>query len=228
MEDGPAEDAGIQAGDIITRVEGRSLFEPLGGDAESDFDLDASVPVQRLLAIARELDPGESITVEYLRNGEARRATLEVQDLSRAWGVEVREAIRPQMEQLREQLREQRFDLDRFRLELPDVDVPVRVFERERAIQGLGVGRYGLGLTELTPGLADYFGAEQGVLVSDVDEDSALGLEPGDVILRIGDREVTTLAGVRRILGSYTADEQVTVRVRRRGAEVDVLGRLGG
>jgi hypothetical protein len=62
MEDGPAEDAGIQAGDIITRVDGRSLFEPLGGDAESDFDLDASVPVQRLLAIARELDRTSTAT----------------------------------------------------------------------------------------------------------------------------------------------------------------------
>jgi len=66
------------------------------------------------------------------------------------------------------------------------------------------------------------------VLISDIDEDSPLGLRPGDVILRVGDREATSPERVRRILESYGDDESVTFRVRRQGSELDVLGRLGG
>jgi len=52
-------------------------------------------------------------------------------------------------------------------------------------------------------GLADYFGTSEGVLVSDVHEDSTLGLEPGDVILDIDGREAIDPAQVRRILERF-------------------------
>jgi hypothetical protein len=225
MDEGPAAEAGIQEGDIITRVDGQSLFEPLPGDDEENFDLDASIPVQRLLAIAGNLDPGESVEVQYLRGDQTRTATVEVEDLAGAWGAfgrTLRAEIMPQMDVLREQLREQSFDLDRTR---PNV----RVFQdRMRVSPGFGVARYGLDMIELTPGLGTYFGTEQGVLISDIDEDSPLGLRPGDVILRVGDREATSPERVRRILESYGDDESVTFRVRRQGSELDVLGRLGG
>jgi len=225
MDEGPADDAGIREGDIITHIDGRSLLEALGGDAEEDFDLDESIPVQRLLAITRELEPGESVDVRYLRDGQPMTATVDVQDLGAQWsgfGRDIREQIRPQMEQLRQQLREQRVDVDRQR-------------ERVRALDGFdpfvvspGMARYGLHLTELTPGLGEYFGTDQGVLVTDVDEDSALGLQAGDVLLRVGDREATSPQRVLRILSSYGDEEAVTFRVLRRGSEVDVQGRLDG
>jgi S1-C subfamily serine protease len=229
MDDGPADDAGIREGDIITHVDGRSLLQPLDRDVEEDFDLDVSIPVQRLLAIARELEPGESVEVGFLRDGQAQTATVEVEDLAaawRAWGrgmqADVRTRIQPQMEALRQQLQEQSVNVERARER-------VRVLnDREPFVVTRTTARYGLSLTELTPGLGDYFGTEQGVLVTDVDADSQLGLRPGDVILRIGDREASSPDRVRRVLGSYTADESVTFRVRRQGSEIDVLGRLGG
>ena len=85
LEDGPADDAGIREDDVITRIDGQSLFDPLPGDAEDDFDLDESIPVQRLLAIARQLEPGQEAEIEYLRDGEARSTSVEAEDLSESW-----------------------------------------------------------------------------------------------------------------------------------------------
>jgi serine protease Do len=92
----------------------------------------------------------------------------------------------------------------------------------------LGSSRYGLELIELNEGLGDYFGTSEGVLVTGLDEDSTLGLRPGDVILRVGDRDVTTPDRVLRLLGTYEDGEEVTFRVRRNGSEMSVMGRLGG
>jgi hypothetical protein len=224
MEEGPAAEAGLQEGDIITAVNGQSLLQALEPDVEQGFDLDQSVPVQRLLAIASRLELGESVEVRYLRDGQPRTATVEVQELGAAWNgwaQDFRNELQPQMERLRSQMRDQGFDLQgqRDALRAPgNRDQPFFV--------GPGLVRYGIRVTELTPGLAEYFGTEEGVLVTDVDDDSTLGLQAGDVILRIGDRDATTPERVRRLLATYDDGESVNLRVRRRGTEVDVLGRL--
>lgn len=85
-------------------------------------------------------------------------------------------------------------------------------------------GRFGLELRKLNPDLASYFSADEGVLVLDVEEDSTLGLKPGDVILRIGDRDVEDVGDVNRILASYDEDESVTFTIMRNGAQARVEG----
>ena len=93
----------------------------------------------------------------------------------------------------------------------------------------LGMGHiHGIDLMEMKPGLASYFGTENGLLVTNVNEDSTLGLEPGDVILRIGDRDATSARRVRRILSTYDEDEEVTLHIMRDHDEITVTGRLGG
>jgi S1-C subfamily serine protease len=86
----------------------------------------------------------------------------------------------------------------------------------------------GLALVGLNPGLAEYFGATRGVLVTDVHEDSALGLEAGDVILSIGDREATDPERVRSLLTTYDDDEAITLDILRDRREMSVQGRLRG
>ena len=226
MEDGPAAEAGLREGDVLTHVDGRSLLEPLGGDIEAELDLDRSLPVQRLLAIARDLDSGAEIELRYLREGQPMTTTVTVQDLGAAWGMwaeDLRADLAPRMEELREQLREQRLDLEQGARRM-------MIFDGNGA-RGMGLGRasgLGISLIEVGPGLGAYFGTDRGVLVTEVDEGSGLGLQEGDVILRIGDREVTTPAQARRILASYQNDEEVRMRVLRQGTEIDVSGRLRG
>jgi len=233
LEEGPAWNAGIREGDVITTIDGQSLFQTLPGDVEDDFDLDESVPVQRLLAIARELEPGQEVEVAFLRDGQRRTVTVSAEDLSdRSFGIAVpgfdAERFRDQMRGL-ESLR----DLPRVREFEWRSDEPgafnYEIFRNPGAMMllgGGGLGQYGLQLVPLNESLGQYFGTTEGVLVVDADADSPLGLQAGDVILSIGGRAVTAPDRVTRILGGYDADEDIAMRVRRNGREIEVMGRL--
>jgi hypothetical protein len=96
-------------------------------------------------------------------------------------------------------------------------DVRVMVFGGNGCVDGLQ-------LADMNEGLAAYFGTADGVLVTEVAESATLGLEAGDVILSIGDREVAETQDVRRILASFDIDEPVTFRVRRDNREIQVSG----
>jgi hypothetical protein len=261
MEGGPADEAGLQEGDIITGIDGMSLLEPLPEGGEEEVSLDRSLPMQRLVAIARDLEPGQEVEVEYLRGGETHTTTLTTRDLSdwSRFGLVApgwdEEGLALRMRALGDQMRE-------LRIRRPE-DLGVSVWTHEeddpqwmlhtlpegrRAIvagSGRGslwecpgdaeAGMYlafsnrcvgGLELLDLKPALAEYFGTTGGVLVSDVREDSTLGLQPGDVILDIDGREVTDPAQARRILLSYEDDEEITVRIMRKQSEMSVRGTL--
>jgi hypothetical protein len=263
MEGGPAETAGIRKGDILTRVDGKSLLEPLGADVEREFDEGSSLPVQRLMEIVSGIEPGQKVEVEYLRDGQRATATVEARELdSWSWSVVGPdwdpEAFQGRMKDLEGRLRnltvhvspegrEIRIFGDSARApqvllrEAPEARAFTFVTEDDErlwacpgdaATPGFLVGfshrcAGGLELLELKAGLADYFGTTTGVLVADVHKDSKLGLQPGDVILAVGDREATDPDRVRRILSSYGADETVSLRIMRQKRETTVTGTLG-
>lgn len=250
--DGPADEAGLREGDILTSVGGKSLFDPLDRDTEHGFDLDRSIPVQRLLAITRKLEPGEEVEIEYLRDGERHTATLEARELSEPWSVRL---FGPEGRggELAERLREFRFErpegertfrfegprgLREFHLEAPEGGRELRMWTDSAASPGVYLrslprssrylfgGNAGIGLVDLNPELGEYFGTSRGVLVTEVDESSPLGLRAGDVVLAIGDRDVSDADHLRRILRSYEPDETVTFRIMRQKSETSVQGRL--
>ena len=112
----------------------------------------------------------------------------------------------------------------------------------EGSLRGLALGRgespmvytvmgggasFGLRLAKMNPELGRYFSSDRGVLVLDVEEDSSLGLVPGDVILAIGDREVEDEGDVGRILGSYEDEEAVMFTLVRQGSQIRVEGSVG-
>lgn len=102
----------------------------------------------------------------------------------------------------------------------------------DRGDRGVRVWAFGAGncidgveFVALNPELGSYFGTDEGVLVAEVAEGSELGLRPGDVLLAVDGREVTDPSRARRILASYGADEEMRLRVRRQGSDMEVLGR---
>jgi hypothetical protein len=305
MEDGPADRAGLQVGDIVTHIDGISVFDPLlDEEAERDLELDASLPTQRLLQLARALEPGDEVEIRYLREGEARSTLLEAEALDHwggnfmyfsdegegIWNAEEfaeswKEAWDPEAfaehfheawdaEAFAEHFKEA-WDSEEFteawqeawdakeygekwkawveEFEGFEPEALAFVPEGGRVGYAEGVwfggeeyltacpgsdepGNYvllsnrcigGLQMEELNPKLGEYFGTQAGVLVADIHEDSMLGLEAGDVILSVGDREATDPARLRKILRSYEADEEVTLHIMRKKQEMTVSGTLG-
>jgi type II secretory pathway component PulC len=285
MEDSPAEEAGLQEGDIITHLNGQSLVAPIPDEEEEDFEDDQSLPVQRLVSLAGELDEGDEVEVRFIRDGTPQAVSFEAGEMDdRAVAVylagegeegerrvltvrpgqagvwtmtlpdeelvelELSELREPgKLEDLKIHLEDLRVELDELRelRELEDlhVDVPrLRIHAdpegliRGYAIRGgegptvysvLGAGtRYGLRLTELNPGLAEYFATDAGLLVLEVDEDSGLGLTAGDVILEVDGRQIEDQSDLIRILRSYEEDETVSFTVMRKGQEIVVEGRI--
>lgn len=252
MEDGPAERAGLREGDVITRLDGHALTAPLDAEVERDLDPDRALPPQRLLEIVRDIEPGQDVEVEYLRDGRAERVTVEAEELSgwgRSWDAE---RFGERMREFGDRMRSFRGPRSpdapdalgapgapdapmppgafHFRFDGQDFDgrdFDGRDFDALRSFGMAGGFGSGLELVRVGPELGSYFGTERGVLVAAVPEESALGLRAGDVILEIGDRSVEDPSRVRSILSTYDDGELVTFRIRRDGREMDVSGRVG-
>lgn len=77
QEGGPAEDAGIQRGDVVLEVGGRPLLQPLeDSEAEERLDLDEPLAVQRFVRLVGQLDPDEEVELVVRRDGERRALSI--------------------------------------------------------------------------------------------------------------------------------------------------------
>ncbi len=129
VPDGPADKAGLEAGDIITKFNGTAL-----AGVKAD-DEDASGPGMKLVELARKLDPGDKVEIEYRRGAENRKATLEAEDMGNSFSFRM-----PDMERLQRGMNEFRF-----------MPTPLN-------FEFFGTGRWGgLELVSLNPDLGEYF-----------------------------------------------------------------------
>jgi membrane-associated protease RseP (regulator of RpoE activity) len=242
LDDSPAETAGLQEGDLILGVGGQSLRQPLQNrERERRIDESGDVAVQRLMALALDWQPGTPVELEIQRGAGRRTVTVEPEE-----APEPAFTMRPGDMRvfgngrgvLLDSLRGFRFDMDSLRIARP---FGVRADSLGRAsllrfsgncfgVRG-GLAAFqmdcvdGVQLVELNPELGEYFGTTRGVLVASVEDGSSLELRPGDVILSIGGRAVESPDQAQRILSSYSPDEDVPIRIRRRGEEMDLTGR---
>lgn len=192
----PAAKAGLKADDIITKFGGTALA---GVRAE---EADQSGPGMKLLELARALDPGDTVQVEYRRGTESKRTAIVAADLrgemfSRTpdgWQGEPREM--------------ERFEFGPGRMEIFGPDGPGFSFFMNAPWAGLN-------LVTLDADLGSYFGTAEGVLVVKAPGDSALPLKSGDVILAIDGRKPTSPEHAIRILRSYEGGESVKLDIMR-------------
>jgi serine protease Do len=180
-QDSPAAKAGLRSGDLVVEVDGERVRS-----------------ARQFSRLIQESPDGRSVRLSVLRNGV--RQSLDVTPESRPSGFnfdgdligrEIARGMReiePRLRELEPRLRELEPRLREFRYNGPfDFD-----FDALPRLTSPRV-RLGVQLNEMTPELAEYFGAKDGgVLVSRVTRDSAAdkaGLKAGDVITSVdGDR----------------------------------------
>jgi S1-C subfamily serine protease len=212
---GPAANAGLKVGDIITRFNGTALA---GLKAE---DEEESGPGTKLVQLARKLEPGDTVQIEYRRGSDTKKATLVAEDLGWAPNITYAMPRMPELERLRhlEPLRHD--EIERLRDEVK------QHVDRERAgIIAFGGGWGDLDLVTLNPELGEYFGTKEGVLVVKGPGDSGLPLRGGDVILSLGGRKPGSPSHAMRILRSYEAGETVSIEVMRKQNRMTVTWKV--
>lgn len=171
---GGAADAGLKAGDVVTEINGTTLAAPTGASAD-----------QRLREIMRTIDPGQKVTLKYVRDGKPATAivtTREPPDRS-----------------------------FRFNMPGPEVFAQLPSFAFTRADGVFGAAEF----VSLTPKLGQYFGTDQGLLVVRAPSDTRLRLEEGDVVVDIDGRVPSSPAHALQILASYQPGEKLKLNVLR-------------
>ncbi len=213
---GPAASAGLRTGDIITKLDGKSV---LSGGTEQDRGDSKSLPGLRLIELAAKLGPSDTVAIEY-RRGKERRTVSVVTEGERGLLVQG-PGSRP-------------FNMRFWRGgQLDDTHLPAAgMIERLPHLSHGGLfyssplGR--LELAPINPDLGAYFGTTEGVLVINAaDDDSTLGLKAGDVVLSVDGRKPAGPGHLLRILRSYERGESFKLDILRHRKRETVSGRLG-
>jgi S1-C subfamily serine protease len=176
-QDSPAAKAGLREGDIVVDVDG-----------------DRVRSARQFSRLIQETPEGRSVALGIVRNGQ--RQTISVTPEARAFGFgidsdrigrDIARSLRdiePRLREIEPRLRELEPGLREFRFDGP-MDFNFDFAPGWTSPRG----RLGVQLGELTPQLAEYFGAKDGgVLVSSINSGSAAekaGLKAGDVITSI-------------------------------------------
>ncbi len=201
---GPAATAGIKSGDIITKVDGKSVLR--GATAEADKR--QSLPGLRLIELAARLAPEDTVAIEY-RRGKDRRTVSVVTEDEPDFVFRRGAPGRP-------------FDMRFFRRGEDDPRMPAGdFFERFDVphphhleyLSSFPLGQ--LELAPLNPDLGQYFGTSEGVLVVSAPKEGGLGLKGGDVVTAVDGRKPAGPSHLLRILRSYERGETFKLDILR-------------
>ncbi len=204
---GAADRAGLHAGDVVVRFNGTRLAAPATN--ADDADSDQSRPAMRLIKIASRLDPGDTVMLDVRRDGRPQTFMFQAEESDMdmlASRMEpamsgMAEAFPPMLGDMMDKL-PGRFSVS-FGGALSDIE-----------------------LVKVNPDLGQYFGTTDGLLVTNVGSDSALGLKAGDVILAIGGRHPTSPAHAMRILSTYDPGETIAFEVMRQRHRTTINGHM--
>lgn len=202
-EDSPAEEAGIQTGDLIVSMSGNDVTS-----------------TKQLIALVGGMDPYTKLEIELLRDGKkvVKNVVLGVRPHHFVFGDEGEH-----LSGLRGLAALGILGLEGLEAlgKLDDMFIP-RV---DIGMGWAGKGRLGVYVDDLSEGLAEYFQIPggNGVLVEEIVEDSpaaAAGIEAGDVIIKIGDTVVANTDELVDAISDMAADTETPIVIIRKGSEV--------
>lgn len=203
---GPADKAGLRAGDIITRLNGQPLYsaETAARNARQ------SMPGLRLIELAARLEPNDTVSIEYRRGNDRRTTRLVTAEDPNHFVF--------------------RSDSGMFTYErmLPAMRGGMAAGEAPFALWMLNSPLGRLELAPINADLGQYFGVTEGVLVIDAPKDSELKLRGGDVVLSVDGRAPTGPQHLLRILRSYEPGESVRLEIQRNRRRETVTATIQG
>ena len=179
------------------------------GDVITQFDGERVRSARQLSRIVGETPAGRSVTVRLMRAG--REVDLQVTP-------EAGEQTGPFGRRMGE--------MPGFRFEMP-AGPHGRLIPKEGLPSGMGGrARLGVSIQSMSPQLAEYFGANEGVLVTSVREDSAAekaGLKAGDVITSVNGKPVASPADLTDAVRESVETAKITYVRDRKTANLDIV-----
>jgi serine protease Do len=197
-----------QSGVIVEDVVPGGAADKAGlkrGDVITAFEGEAVHSARQFTRLVEEAAPGRGVRASYVRDGRRSDVTMTPARAERPATVYI------DPERIRERVREMMPTID------TDLDLP-----GARA-------RLGVTVQEMTPQLAAYFGAKEGVLVASVSDDSPAsraGLKAGDVIVSLDGRSVTGRTDLVRFLREAKDRQEVAIGIVRDRHESTVKATL--
>jgi len=164
------------------------------GDVIIEFDGNKLVDSDDLTRMLRKYDPGDEIELKILRDGKEKTYAVELGKQSKyreAWSY---------------------YDDALNLYGLPGLS------KGSVWIGDDGAGYLGISTVELSDQLAEFFGTNYGVLISEVEEDSPAeesGLKAGDVITAINTERTDSPSELREIIRDYEEGDEVEITVIR-------------
>lgn len=223
---GPADKAGIRSGDIITKVDGKSLAATA---ADKSGNEKVSLPGMRLIETVSKLEAGKPVEVEYRRGNTphtVKVTPVEEEEISVT-------ALAPNMLMRVDSARGMRSSVytNRTPLALERQAEGMNIFNTAPGGNfayafSVGGPLSNLEMVSLNEKLGAYFGTSEGVLVVNVGEKDAFGLMPGDVISSVDGRKVNTSSQLMRILRTYDKGEEFKIQIMRQKKAETLTGKL--
>jgi serine protease Do len=206
---GPADKAGIKAGDTVTEFDGERVRS-----------------VRQFLRLVQESAPGRSLPVVLSRGGQ--RVSVNVTPERSSFGddttLRLFETSTPRLARPTplpptppSAPRAPR---------APSMVSPAMPFELFGRVR---TGRLGITMEDLDSQLAEYFGVKEGVLVKSVTPElpaAKAGLKAGDVITAINGRHIYDSSDIARALDRTEADGDVSIEVMREKKAQTLKGKL--
>ena len=205
VDDGPAYEAGLRDGDIVTVANGESLARTGRGGTS---------PANKLIRMKDDLEEGDTVHVEYRRGATTHSADIEVRylDDNNSYAIAI--------DNLQGQLQE---------FAVPDITVLPRGTGNTISLSTSFGGQLSLlgmldvELIELDEELGWYFGVQEGLLIVRApDDDLELDLRSGDVIVAVDGREPASQTQLMRILRSYEEGETMEISIMRQRESMTV------